>query len=114
MTERNSIPRLRSVRLKDGGAEVHVMRGGDPRAGFALERCRAVVSQHLRDGAEIAGFAVVVWGTFGESTCCMHCEDGRPFPSILAPDFVRNRLLADRIERWTLETVFPPPTPRGA
>lgn len=115
MTDRVSIPRLGSIRLKAGGAEVRIMPGRQHAdAAYASDIARRVIAAHVDGGSDIAGFAFVVWGHEGASTCKMHVEDGKPFPSILAPDFVRNRLLAERIETWTIETLYPMPPKRGA
>lgn len=69
-----------------------------------------VTMSHVANGvdalnSEIAGFAFVVWGKDGTSVCIQRVKDGSMIPSILVPDFVRNRLLAERIEQWTIETI---------
>lgn len=100
---RTSIPRLHSVKLKAGGARLHVLKGG----GYDLRDEYAAVTREVaksHDG-RIAGFAVVVWGPDNASTCACRVGNASTIPSILAPDFVRNRLLADRIESWTIETI---------
>lgn len=53
---------------------------------------------------DIGGFALVIWDPSGSSVACMDVTRSN-IPSILVPDFVRNRLLAYRIEGWTMETV---------
>lgn len=70
---------------------------------------RQAVEDHIRgcldpQGPDIAGFAFVVWGSDMRSTATLQVWEN-PIPSALVPDFVRNRLLADRIETWTLETL---------
>ena len=70
--------------------------------GFIEDATKEVLRQH--GAADLAGFAFVVWGRDGESTCdCANLEGH--IPTILIPDFVRNRLLAWRIEGWTLDTI---------
>lgn len=54
-------------------------------------------------GTDLAGFALVVWDETGGSTTASYSGGG--IPSILVPDFCRARLLAHRIESWTIETV---------
>lgn len=56
-----------------------------------------------KHGDNVAGFALVIWGSDGGSTCDAQVADGSSIPTILVPDFVRNRLLAQRIEQWTLD-----------
>lgn len=56
-------------------------------------------------GEPIVGYVVMCWSADGTSACKTIAKDGSTIPSILVPDFVRNRLLADRIESWTLDTV---------
>lgn len=52
----------------------------------------------------LAGFAIVVWGLDGSSTAAL-ATDGGVTPTILIPDFVRNRLLGEKIEAWTIESI---------
>ena len=73
----------------------------------AIEQAvRAVLDAH---GFDLAGFAIVVWGEQGTSTADMRTRSpektGVVIPSILVPDFVRNRLLGMKIEQWAVETV---------
>lgn len=62
------------------------------------------IDNQTADGSMIAGYALVVWGYDGKSTA-KSFTDGGVSPSMLVPDFVKNRLLADKIEDWTIETV---------
>jgi hypothetical protein len=50
----------------------------------------------------LAGYAVMAWDKDGVSTIDA-ANFGSCIPNILIPDFVRNRLLAHRIEEWVLE-----------
>lgn len=93
--------RLRSVRLKSGGAAFHIMR--TPTA----EQDRANVEywvKHTLDAhdARICGMALVVWDQDCASTATLRANPGSPIPGALIPDFVRNRLLAEKIEEWTI------------
>jgi hypothetical protein len=92
--------RLRSVRFKDG-REIKVFRRDtrNYRADF-LHCCKVVVDAQ---GEDLAGFALVVWGADLSSTSDCKVGQGSTIPSILVADFVRNRLLAQRIEDWTIE-----------
>lgn len=70
-----------------------------------VERCvDDVIARHNTDG-RLGGFAFMVWDTDGASTVDAANMDGY-IPTILIPDFVRNRLLAYRIETWTLDTIY--------
>ena len=72
------------------------------------DRLLAIWATHAEEivkdyGKNIAGFALVVWGSNATSVAMLE-SDGR-IPSILVPDFVRNRLLARQIERWTIQEI---------
>jgi hypothetical protein len=68
------------------------------------KRFRAVLDAQ---GDDICGFALVVWGSNTRSTADLGAKihAGSVIPEILIPDFVRNRLLAVKIEEWTVDTV---------
>lgn len=69
------------------------------------KRIRAVLDVH---GDDICGFGLVVWGSKGSSTADLGTkqpDQGAIIPEILIPDFIRNRLLAVKIEDWTVDTV---------
>jgi len=105
MTEhKTSTPRLHSVRFKDGGATVRVIHAPPKRKNRAdLDRLvRETLAFYPSDSCDIGGFAFVVWDAEGASTCVLANYDGR-IPSILIPDFVRNRLLAQKIIQWTMD-----------
>lgn len=92
--------RLRSVKFKDG-RKIEVLRRDSRhfRADF-LAFCRNTVDLQ---GDDFVGFALVVWGSDQSSTAECMVSQGSCIPTILVPDFVKNRLLAERIERWTRE-----------
>lgn len=100
---------IRRVRLKSGG-EVHLLRPEQ-------DQSRAHVERQVRDCLDltddVAGAAFVVWCAKGGSTAAMFSGPTSTIPSILAPDFVRNRLLAMKIIGWTMDDInqcngFPP------
>jgi len=97
--------RVRVRRWKPKGSDlwvvaIHESPGNSNRA-FALTRARQVI---LAAGEDIAGFAIVVWSKDGTSVCDSHAMSGvGHIPNILIPDFVRARLLADRIQTWVQE-----------
>ncbi|HEV2097803.1 MAG TPA: hypothetical protein VGR45_02625 [Stellaceae bacterium] len=99
MADRVSIPRLRRVRFKDGGADLTVMRRPDAdRRRAVRSKIEEVLSTH---GPDVAGCALVVWGMDFSSTAGMRVTDG-PLSQASVPDFVRTRLIADIAERWTI------------
>jgi hypothetical protein len=110
MTEPSRL-RLRSVRFKDGRAPLKVLhrKDGDDYESV-LAWVRACLDAHRRgdkESSNIAGFAFMVWATDGSSVCEAQNNSGL-IPTIMIPDFVRNRLLAKRIEEWTIETLNGP------
>lgn len=111
MTVRQSIPRVRRVRMKEGGAELQVLRSKRAERCALMEReFRGMLDAIEEDekngpGYELAGFAIVAWNAKGESWARVDAYDGSRIPCSLLPDFVRNRLLSELIERWTLERV---------
>ena len=73
-------------------------------------KSRAHVERMVRkvldaQGADIAGFAFVVWAKDGASTADAQNKTSS-IPNILIPDFVRNRLLAERIEAWAVSNTL--------
>ncbi len=107
---RTSVPRLRSVRFKDGRAPLRVLRGDD----YAVIARRRVDRVMAALDGRVAGMAIVVWGPDGASVAGMTVTPISKIPSILVPDFVRNRLLAECIESWTLDSIEGPPQKDGA
>jgi hypothetical protein len=94
--------RLRRIRYKDGRT-LDVLRPpvtDGPRKSLAVKSRVAEVL--AAQGNDIAGFAFVVWASSGASCAKMYCGHGS-FPSSYAPDFVRNRLLAEDIINWTTD-----------
>jgi hypothetical protein len=93
--------KLRSVRFKNGG-ELRLLPS---LRRLTSDVVGASIDKHLAaHGGDIAGYAFVVWGADMGSTVVLDV-DRNPIPSALIPDFVRNCLLAYRIETWTLETL---------
>lgn len=94
--------RVRSVRFRDGRELVRLRPPTDDDRQHIERRIRYVLDSHRKD---YAGFALVIWASDGASSCDLGCSTGSQIPTILVPDFVRNRLLAERIETWTLDTL---------
>ena len=68
------------------------------------ERIKTLLDNQFEDGGSLTGFALVVWGADGTS-CADMMSSGGVTPEIMIPDFVRNRLLAEKIEHWTIDSV---------
>jgi len=92
---------IRRVRFKSGG-EVHLLQP-------TQDRGRAHVERQVRDCLDmtddVAGAAFVVWSADGGSTASIYTSSASRIPSILVPDFVRNRLLAMKIIDWTIDDI---------
>ena len=54
---------------------------------------------------DVAGYAFVAWDADNWSITARWAGPDSRIPGLLAPDYVRNRLLASEIESWTLETI---------
>lgn len=98
--------RIRVRRYKPKGSDlwvvcIHESAMNSVRA-EVLTRCREAILLHGDD--EIAGFAIVVWDKNSESTADLENFSGH-IPSGLIPDYVRNLLLAERLESWAVARV---------
>ncbi len=92
--------RIARVRLKDGPT-VHILPSPEE---ASRARCLKSIRNTIDKAGDIAGFAFVAWDPQGASICTFNVTRSN-IPSILVPDFVRNRLLAERISSWTIEDV---------
>lgn len=99
---RTSIPKLHSVRWKSGGTLVPVNTPKCDLRWMAEKTIRDVIKG---PGVPIAGFALVAWQADYTSIAVCKVGGASSIPTILVPDFVRNRLLAQRIEAWTIDTI---------
>lgn len=96
---KTSVPRLRSVRLKNGGALIRVLR--PEQSGDRLKVEELVRETLSVASSDIDGFVFMVWDRTGASTCAQRTKGN--IPSIYVPDFVRNRLLGQTITNWALD-----------
>jgi hypothetical protein len=102
-----SIARTRVRRYRPHGSALWVICMGnqeEEKREF-VEQCVMRALERHETGGRLGGFAFMVWDTDGSSTVDAANMDGT-IPTILIPDFVRNRLLAARIEQWTLDTLY--------
>src|ERR1700732_3264585 len=101
MTERVARLRIRSVRMKNGGASVRVLHNLEP---DLANDVRGWLNDALGEhGGGLAGFAFVLWDGAGNSTCTLKANAKSRIPGILIADFVKSRLLAERIVEWAVE-----------
>lgn len=112
---RQSIPRLRSVRFKGGGM-IRVLPPDDFRERQYFLHDAKVCAQTQRD---IAGYAIVIWGRDMSTTAVSFSGPRSNVPAMMVPDFARNELLSERIERRVLDEVgrrmgLHPPDDEGA
>ena len=88
---KTSIPRLRSVRFKDGRAPLRVIR---PAPGNTCQR-----DQFVRTSESIAttrpylsGYAIVAWDDDGSTSVDMG-TNGLPVPQMMVPEYIKTCLL---------------------
>jgi len=93
--------RIRSVREKASGFVLHRLQDRSDQARISFLRdMRALVDAMQRDGRPIVGYAVVLWDADNGSNASLRAGLGSSIPSIAMPEFVKNRLLASKIEEW--------------
>ena len=93
--------RIGKITLKAGGSLALLRQPRDLDREVIERKVREVLDAHHND---FDGFAFVVWGRDNQSTC--FSVGSTKIPSIMVPDFVRTRLLADRIENWAVDTTL--------
>lgn len=96
-----SIPKLHSVRWKQGGCLVPVRTYRDD----VSEECKQVLQDTLNAwaGRHVEGYAVVIWGDAGQVSVSQFSSNDVPAASL--PEFVKTTLLLDRAKLWTMETI---------
>lgn len=99
---KTSIPRLRRIRFKDGRT-IEVIRPKGSDVNYFKRVLGETVNLHLDGANGPCGIAVVMWDSHGFTTCKVFNETA--IPGILVPDLVRNVMLGNKIEAWTLDTL---------
>jgi hypothetical protein len=89
---KTSIPRIGSVKLKNGGAKLSIIRN------TVSEDCTKAFANncdHIRAvrGANMAGFAIVAWSVDGGLSTSIRVSDSRQVGRGMVPDFVRSQLI---------------------
>jgi hypothetical protein len=93
--------RIRSVRDKASGFVLHRLQGRTEQARITfLADMRGLVDAIQSDGMPIVGYAVVLWDADGGSNASLVAGAGSTIPSIAMPEFVKQRLLAAKIQEW--------------
>lgn len=94
--------RIRSVRDKASGFVLHRLHSTTERARASFMRdMRSLIDGAQRDGRPIVGYAVVLWDSDLGSVASLCAGQGSTIPSIAMPEFVKNRLLASKINDWS-------------
>lgn len=88
---RVSIPRIKSVTLKKGGAKLYVFENPDARETTqALERDIAHILGARKN--DMVGYAVLAWSREGSTSASIYVRDGRWVGITEVPDFVKTAL----------------------
>lgn len=94
--------RIRSVKLKGGGPRIVRLTDGAERSyASIMAEMRDLIAGMREEDASPVGFAVIAWDGNFRAWCALKSYPGSPLPPIFVPDFVRNRLLAEKICEWT-------------
>lgn len=87
--------------LKESGLRIVRLSSGPERTRRTiLAETREMIDGMMSDGRPVVGFALVVWDSNGSSDAACRAYPGSQIPGIAVPDFVRNRLLAEKILEW--------------
>lgn len=88
---RNGLLRLRSVRMKSGGAFVRVIPNemSATLTRYFRQDARAIANKRASD---LAGYAIVAWSLDGSTSAQMFIGEGRVVPRFSAVEFVKNAL----------------------
>jgi len=101
-----TVARTRISRYRPKGSHLWVMcfpEAQQRRGADLWDRCRRLVNDHCLSSGDISGFALVIWHENGATTADV--ANWGNLPGILIPDLVRNRLLGDKIEQWTIDRI---------
>jgi hypothetical protein len=93
--------RVGAVTLKASGFRVVRLSDGPERTRRSIMlEVRDLLDTMCSSDSPPVGFAMVMWNADGASDAVGRAYPGSNIPTILIPDFARNRLLARRIEEW--------------
>ena len=83
---RTSIPRLHSVRFKDGRAPLRVLHRSE--RSEIRERFVANIQEISAYRRDMAGYVIIAWSRDGGTSVCCRTS-GDPYPIMLMPEFVK-------------------------
>jgi len=83
---RISIPRLHSVRFKDGRASLRVLRRSE--RSEIPDRFAEKVKEIAEYRPDMAGYVIVAWSRDGGTSVCCRTS-GDPYPLMVMPEFVK-------------------------
>ena len=90
---RQSIPKIRSIKMKDGGAEIYVVpkKVRDHHAEVCKEIAEATVGV-LEQNDDLVGFSLVVWDTRGGFGSVYYISEESPISSDMLARYVQDAL----------------------
>ena len=93
--------RSRSVKYKHTGFILHIMKAQSDIVRInVMSETRNMLAGFESDGKPVVGFALVMWGSDGASSATIISGEGSAIPAIAMPEFIKNRLIAAKIEEW--------------
>lgn len=97
--------RIKSVRPKGKGAELVLFRSQAQLMDDSERRDVVRIIKQCLDNidAPLAGFAFVAWDNKLASSARLATTDGGIIPVIALPDFIKNRLMGEKILDWMRE-----------
>lgn len=93
---KQSIPKLHSVRLKSGGAKLHVFESQSSIISNDLvQDAQKISAMRIKD---LTGYAIVAWGVRGDTSSSLRVGTGRYVGLSEAPEFIKNVLIGRVVE----------------
>lgn len=94
--------RLRSVRFKDGGGSIRVLRQPEPSTEIADEFCGSArkCAESSVGGSQMVGFAIVAWAASGEVFVNYRNGEGSGVAGGGVGQYAKDILLAEQAIRW--------------
>lgn len=89
--------RIGNVKWKTDGKIVVLPQAGRKAGDNFKKQAMGMAAQFTDD---MAGFAIVIWGKDKSSVAAIETGEPVVIPSIMVPDFVRERLMARLVMNW--------------
>ena len=94
--------RIRTATLKSNGLRIVCLKNGHERTYDSIMSEMRELLDSMREHSQPAvGFAIVAWSADTMSWATARSYPGSSIPAIMVPDFVRERLMAERINEWS-------------